>query len=77
MREFKVLIEDSAYYVVEDELTKTKFKVLIEKSACYVVKDENNKLTEADARRIAEGWFIEKEPTIHIEELEPSSFDSV
>ena len=54
-----------------------KFKVLIEDSACYVVEDEDNELTEADALRIAEEWFIEREPTIYVEELEPSSFDSV
>lgn len=54
-----------------------KFKVLIEDSACYVVEDENDKLTEADALRIAEEWFVEKEPTIYVEELEPSSFGSV
>ena len=54
-----------------------KFKVLIEDSACYVVEDENDELTEADALRIAEEWFIEREPTIYIEELEPSSFGAV
>ena len=54
-----------------------KFKVLIEDSVCYVVEDENDELTEADALRIAEEWFIEREPTIYVEELEPSSFDSV
>ena len=54
-----------------------KFKVLIEASACYVVEDENNELTEADALCIAEEWFVEKEPTIYVEELEPSSFGSV
>ena len=54
-----------------------KFKVLIEDSARYVVEDENDELTEADALRIAEERFIEREPTIYIEELEPSSFGSV
>ena len=54
-----------------------KFKVLIEDSACYVVEDENDELTEDDVRRIAEEWFIEREPIVHIEELEPSSFEAV
>ena len=54
-----------------------KFKVLIEDYAHYVVEDENDELTEADVLRIAEGWFIEREPTIYVEELKPSSFGSV
>ena len=54
-----------------------KFKVLIEDSARSVVEDENNELTEADALRIAEEWFVEKEPTVYVEELEPSSFGAV
>ena len=54
-----------------------KFKVLIEDSARYVVEDENDELTEADVLRITEGWFVEREPTIYIEELEPSSFGAV
>ena len=54
-----------------------EFKVLVEDSACYVVEDENDELTEADARRIAEEWFIEREPTVYIEEFEPSSFGAV
>ena len=54
-----------------------KFKVLIEDSACQTVEDENDELTEADALRIAEEWFIEREPIVHIEELDLSSFEVV
>ena len=54
-----------------------KFKVLIEDSACYVVEDDDNTMTESDALRIAEEWFIEREPTVYVEELEPSSFDAI
>lgn len=54
-----------------------KFKVLIEDSTRYVIEDEYDELTEDDVRQIAEEWFIEREPTVYIEELEPSSFGAV
>ena len=54
-----------------------KFEVLIEDSVRYVVEDENDELTEADALRIVEEWYIKRTPTIYIEELESSSFGAV
>ena len=53
------------------------FKVEISDSATYFVKSEDGELTEEDAIRIAEEWFIEREPTIYCEELEASSFPAV
>ena len=50
------------------------FRQIVERS---ITSFEDNELTEADALRIAEEWFIEREPTIYVEELEPSSFGSV
>lgn len=53
------------------------FKVNISDSATYFIKSEDGELTEEDAIRIAEEWFIEREPTIYCEELEASSFPAV
>lgn len=53
------------------------FKVNISDSTTYFIKSEDGELTEEDAIRLAEEWFIERAPTIYCEELEASSFPAV
>lgn len=53
------------------------FKVNISDSTTYFIKSEDGELTEEDAIRLAEEWFIERAPIIYCEELEASSFPAV
>lgn len=53
------------------------FKVEIKDSTTYFIKSEDGELTEEDAIRIAEEWFVERKPDIYCEELEASSLPAV
>lgn len=53
------------------------FKVCIKDEATYFVKDEEGGMDPDKAIDIAMEWFLEREPEIYLEELEPSSFPAV
>lgn len=53
------------------------FKVCIKDEATYFVKDEEGTMDPDKAVDIAMEWFMEREPEIYLEELEPSSFPAV
>lgn len=53
------------------------FKVNIKDETTYYVKSDDDALSEEDAIRIAEEWFVERKPEIYCEELEASSFPAV
>ncbi len=53
------------------------FKVCIKDETTYFVKDEEGTMDPDKAIDIAMEWFMEREPEIYLEELEPSSFPAV
>lgn len=53
------------------------FKVCIKDEVTYFVKDEEGTMDPDKAIDIAMEWFLEREPEIYLEELEPSSFPAV
>lgn len=53
------------------------FKVCIKDEATYFVKDETGEMDPDKAVDIAMEWFLEREPEIYLEELEPSSFPAI
>ena len=53
------------------------FKVCIKDETTYFVRDESGEIDEKEAMGIALDWFMDREPEIYCEELEPSSFPAV
>ena len=53
------------------------FKVCIKDETTYFVRDESGEMDEKEAMGIALDWFMDREPEIYCEELEPSSFPAV
>ena len=53
------------------------FKVSIKDETTYFVRDESGEMDEKEAMGIALDWFMDREPEIYCEELEPSSFPAV
>ena len=53
------------------------FKVCIKDETTHFVRDESGEMDEKEAMGIALDWFMDREPEIYCEELEPSSFPAV
>ena len=53
------------------------FKVCVKDETTYFVRDESGEMDEKEAMGIALDWFMDREPEIYCEELEPSSFPAV
>lgn len=61
----------------EEDKPMKIYKVTIKSEATYFVKDEDGDMDPDLAIDIAMDWFLELEPEIHREEVDPNDFPAV